>query len=129
MKKIYMLMIALFSAGAVFAQIPTTQDVNLIAPSLIPTTHGSSGISSNEHLRLENDTADAIGFFLASGQAHTLQWVMNKRFTYPANPNSYQYVIVTYDSLFDVNTETGFDNGMVNSITFDSIYFVMGHQN
>lgn len=121
-------MIALLLTAGAYAQILNTTEIEVIDNSLIPQrTASSQGTRAGTQLWLEYDSADAYNF--STIQSHTIQWIMNKRYKALTNPNTWQYFVVKFDSLYDINTMGAFPNSQVDDMTIDSIYTILGHQN
>ena len=108
--------------------------IDLHKPLSVPAKHTASPqpdmgapCTGNVPMYIDYDQAE---FDLVGSPPYTwFAWPMNEYFTSPTNSGTLKYAIVTIDSIHDAYTGVGYEYSGITSITIDSIFLTVGHQN
>lgn len=131
MKKIYISLAALLTACTAFAQNQVNEGaaINLRTPNHVPVKHTPTPQATNSFY-IDYDYADEQ--LWGTGSYQRFIWDINMNYSKAAGDtlnSQLNYAVVAFDSLHDPYSMLTIPNNAVTSITIDSIFAVLGHEN
>lgn len=132
MRKIYLSGAMLLALGlGAFAQSPVAVSPFNASP------HVPHTVPQKNYEKKAGEHRGQIGMYVdydASEEANVASyarfaWDFNTNYTNPPDTFTYTYVIVGFDSVYDVSTDIGYAYDQVQEIVVDTIFFALGHVN
>lgn len=131
MKKIYSILLSMFFAGGLYAQSGQGVPMNpskARQPNFIPKKPSMDSRTATSFV-VDYDYTDSIHQINSIGNTYDTRYRWDMNMHYLPTDTSQKYFTVVFDSIIDSYNEIPYDRTLLQSITLDTLYIVIGQEN